>query len=115
MKLAIIAAPLFLISCSVREEQTSAPAKETAPQAALASPTEPTLRRLTTAELAYAVGSECPTASRSEYKGKTSGQVFYAVKCGAKGFLVSVELDGTTSILDCSMTEKLGTPCWKQW
>ena len=115
MRLAIIVAPLFLISCSVQEEQTSAPANETVPQAAAVSPSKPTLRRLTTAELAYAVGAECPTASRSAYKGKTSDQVFYAVQCGGRGFLVSVKFDGNSSVLGCSLAAKLGTPCWKPW
>lgn len=115
MRQAIIAAPLLLLACEGYEEQSPTPTNESTPTDVAASPSEPTIRRLSTSELAYAVGAECPTASRSEYKGKTSDQVFYAVQCEASGFLVSVKLDGSSNVVSCSLADELGTPCWKQW
>lgn len=75
----------------------------------------PTLRDVSDQELAQAIGTGCPTVVRSEYKGETSGQVFYAADCGANDFLVSIKTDGSTSKLECSFAEKMGTSCWKPW
>ena len=115
MRIAVIIAPLLLVACSKVEEQPVA-TEHVADSQAMESPTAPeTARRLTSAELAYAVGAECPTASRSQYKGKDSDQVFYAVQCGTKGYLVSVKFDGNSRVVGCALADKMGTPCWKEW
>lgn len=76
---------------------------------------EPTIRKVSDAELATALGSECPSVTKSEYKGKTEDQVFYAVQCGTRATLLGIKFDGSTKGVPCNLAETLKTPCWRPW
>lgn len=120
MRIAITAATIILAACGSSDDAaTPAPDQLTyaTPTEQQAAPTEtgPTIRKISDAELATALGSECPSVTKSEYKGKTDEQVFYAVQCGSRETLLGINLDGSTKGVPCELSERLGSPCWKPW
>lgn len=115
MRLAVIALALVVSGCSSPEGKSNAD-DTTSNAEAVSIPAKPTLARgISDEELARAIGKECSTVSRSEFKGEAGGQVFYSAQCGADGYLVSIKADGSTSVLDCAFADKMDTPCWKPW
>lgn len=120
MRVAIAAATLILAACGSSDDAaTPAPDQSTSTTESEQPPTPadtgPTIRKISDAELATALGSECPAVTKSEYKGKTDNEVFYAVQCGSRETLLGINFDGSTKGVPCELSEKLGTPCWKPW
>lgn len=120
MRIAIVAATVLLAACG-SSDNAATPAPD---QSYYATETEqppaqtvsaPTIRKISDAELATALGSECPAVTKSEYKGKTDDQVFYAVQCGSREILLGINFDGSTKGVPCSLAETLNTPCWTPW
>lgn len=74
------------------------------------------IRQPTLAELSRAIGSSCPQPTKSEYKGEAGGKHMFAVACAEGDQLVSLEADGSTSVLSCEAMEQLGgAGCWTPW
>gem|GEM_PF-5777553 len=74
------------------------------------------VRQPTLAELARAIGASCPQPTKSEYKGEAGGKHMFAVSCAGGDQLVSVETDGSTSVLSCEAMEQVGgVGCWEPW
>lgn len=69
------------------------------------------------AKLMDASGEPCGTVSRTFYQGSTDeGQVFWNIKCSQSGdWVVSVQPDSSTMLLECSVKERLGSPCWERF
>ena len=120
MRITIVAATVLLAACGSSDDVTTpAPDQSTyttefeQPRA----PTDagPTIRKVSDAELATALGSECPAVTKSDYKGKTDNEVFYAVQCGSRETLLGINFDGSTKGVPCELSDKLGSPCWKPW
>jgi hypothetical protein len=115
MRKALILLILMTTSCGPTEQDSDLPAVKFTDQATKTVLPDETPRKLSIGELAKAVGPECKTAQRSEYKGAASGQVFYSVQCDSNDFLVGVKMDGSTQVLECGFAGKMGTPCWEPW
>lgn len=120
MRIAIVAATMILAACGPSDDAAMpAPDQSTytteAEQPPAPTDTGPVIRKVSDAELATALGSECPAVTKSEYKGKTDDQVFYAVQCGSRETLLGINFDGSTKGVPCELSKKLGSPCWKPW
>lgn len=118
---AIILVSVFVLAACGQASETNAPMPDQS-NGAMATEVRPSddegqseIRKVSDAELAKALGAECPAVTKSEYKGKTSDQVFYAVQCGGNEVLLGINLDGSTKGVPCSLAEALDTPCWKPW
>lgn len=105
----------FLAGCGQAAEREQGEPPKANIAAATAESSDQPLRDISDDDLASAIGAECPKTTRTEYKGKASDRVFYAVQCGSRSFLVGLMLDGSTKILECSVAEQFGTPCWSEW
>lgn len=66
-------------------------------------------------KLLRASGERCPTVRKTLYQGmeRQSGQAFWNVDCGSKDWIVSIDGQSSTRILECSVAARLGTTkCW---
>lgn len=57
----------------------------------------------------------CPSVERTFYQGidVSSGQAFWNVDCGGKDWIVSIDRQSSTRLLECSVAARLGTTeCW---
>ena len=120
MRIIILAATLLLAACGASDDAAPPTSDQPTYAAELELPAapvdaEPSIRKVSDAELSTALGSECPSVTKSEYKGKTDNEVFYAVQCGSRETLLGINFDGSTKGVPCELSEKLGTPCWKPW
>lgn len=120
MRITTMTALFLLAACGSSDDMaTPAPDQSTNKAETERQPTPtdvgPTIRKISVAELATALGSECPSVTKSEYKGKTDDQVFYAVQCGSRETLLGINFDGSTKGVPCELSEKLGSPCWTPW
>lgn len=120
MRITILAATLLLAACGSNDDAATPSPDQSTYAAKTERPTapadaEPTIRKVSDAELAAALGNDCPSVTKSEYKGKTDDQVFYAVQCGSRETLLGINFDGSTKGVPCDLSDKLGSPCWKPW
>jgi hypothetical protein len=123
---AVLLIAIFLLAaiatCDVRKETaTTAPATESAavpaPTAPIGEPELPAgVRRPTLQEFAHVLGASCPNPTAAHYKGESKGGYAFAVSCSSGDLLTTIMPDGSTTIVACSITQKLGENlCTARW